>query len=253
MWNWWYSFFVNDDFKARPNLTINLGLRYDYFQRPAQSDDQYANIEVNGVIPAATTFPNTSRFGRSLIERDANNFRAAHRVRVAPGFVNDAVVRGGYGIYYTPEIYNAYFAMAEGAQATGGASLTGNLTGLTNVFMSNPYGTSVAGALSFTVANDQNMRDSYVQQWNLNIQKKTFANIVVDVGYVGSKGTKLIVTMPRAISRSRWLTLARQDSPASTAAARTRRTRAEMNMDKSIGNRSITRCRSRPSGACPQG
>ena len=91
--------------------------------------------------------------------------------------------------------------------------------------MSNPYGTSVAGALSFTVANDQNMRDSYVQQWNLNIQKKTFANIVVDVGYVGSK-RQLIVTMPRAISRSRWLTLARQDSPASTAAARTRRTRA---------------------------
>ena len=86
LWNWWYSFFVNDDFKLRPNLTINLGLRYDYFQRPAQSDDQYANIEVNGVIPAATTFPNTSRFGRSLTERDANNFRAAHQVRVVARF-----------------------------------------------------------------------------------------------------------------------------------------------------------------------
>jgi hypothetical protein len=110
--------------------------------------------------------------------------------------VRDAVLRGGYGIYYTPEIYNAYFAMAEGAQATGGANLTGNLSGAPNIFASNPYGTSTAGALSFTVANDQNMRDSYVQQWNLNIQKKLPANIVFDVGYVGSKGTRLIITYP---------------------------------------------------------
>jgi carboxypeptidase family protein/TonB-dependent receptor-like protein len=196
LWNWWYSFFVNDDFKIKPNLTINLGLRYDYFQRPVQSNDLYANIEVNGLIPAATTFPSTSRFGRSLIARDGNNFGPRIGLAWSPGFVKDAVVRGGYGIYYTPEIYNAYFAMAEGAQATGGASLTGNLSGVPDIFMSNPYGTSVAGALSFTVANDQSMRDSYIQQWNLNIQKRLPASIVFDVGYVGSKGTRLIVTLP---------------------------------------------------------
>jgi len=196
LWNWWYSFFVNDDFKIKPNLTINLGLRYDYFQRPVQSNDLYANIEVNGVIPAATTFPNTSAFGRSLIDRDANNFGPRIGFAWSPGFIKNSVVRGGYGIYYTPEIYNAYFAMAEGAQATGGASLTGNLSGAPNIFMSNPYGTSVAGALSFTVANDQNMHDSYIQQWNLNIQKKLPGSIVFDVGYVGSKGTGLIVTLP---------------------------------------------------------
>jgi hypothetical protein len=38
LWNWWYSFFVNDDWKIRPNLTINLGMRSDYFQRPVQSE-----------------------------------------------------------------------------------------------------------------------------------------------------------------------------------------------------------------------
>src|SRR5262245_54850164 len=195
-WNWWYSGFINDDWKVTPNLTVNLGLRYDYFQRPVQSDDKYANIEVNGMIPAATTFPNTSVFGRSLIERDTNNFGPRIGFAWSPSFVKDAVFRGGYGIYYTPEIYNAYFAMAEGAQATGGASLTGNLSGVPNIFMTNPYGTSVAGALSFTVANDQNMRDSYIQQWNLNIQKKLPGSIVFDVGYVGSKGTGLIVTLP---------------------------------------------------------
>src|SRR5262245_61523289 len=127
LWNWWHSFFVNDDFKLRPNLTINLGMRYDYFQRPRQSDDKYANIEVTGVIPADTTFPNTSGFGRWLMDRDVNNFGPRIGFAYQPGFVKDTVVRAGYGIYYTPEIYNAYFAMAEGAQATGGASITGNL------------------------------------------------------------------------------------------------------------------------------
>ena len=38
------------------------------------------------------------------------------------------------------------------------------------------------------------MTDSYIQQWNLNIQKKVIGNLVMDVGYVGSKGTDLIVT-----------------------------------------------------------
>ncbi len=238
LWNWWYSFFVNDDWKVRPNLTINLGLRYDYFQRPRQSDDKYANIEVNGLIPADTTFPNTSRYGRSLIAKDGNNFGPRIGFAYTPSFVKDAVVRAGYGIYYTPEIYNAYFAMAEGAQATGGASLTGNNTGspiLPNIFMTNPYGSSTSGALSFTVANDQNMRDSYIQQWNLNIQKKLPGSIVFDVGYVGSKGTRLIVTLagnqPITLVDPRTAGLpslnARRPTPAYARS---------MAIDKSIGN-----------------
>ena len=235
LWNWWHSYFVNDDWKVTPKLTVNLGLRYDYFQRLRQSDDQYVNIEVNGMIPAATTFPNTSRFGRSLIETDANNFGPRIGFAYRRGSVKDAVVRGGYGIYYTPQIYNAYFAMAEGAQATGGATVTGNLSGAPNIFLSNPYGSSVAGALNFTVANDQNMRDSYIQQWNLNIQKKTFANIVFDVGYVGSKGTKLIVTMPGEPADH-----ARGSAHAGTPLLNSRRPTTayarQMSMDKSIGN-----------------
>lgn len=235
LWNWWQAYFVNDDWKFRPNLTINLGLRYDAFQRPRQSDDKYANIEVNGLIPANTVFPNTSSYGRSLIAPDRNNFGPRIGFAYSPGFVRDAVLRGGYGIYFTPEIYNAYFAMAEGAQATGGASLTGNLSGAPNIFISNPYGGTAAGALSFTVANDQNMRDSYVQQWNLNIQKKLPGSILLDVGYVGSKGTKLIVTL----AGNQPIQLVAPNTPglASLNARRPNPTYARsMSIDKSIGN-----------------
>ena len=58
------------------------------------------------------------------------------------------------------------------------------------------------------------MTDSYIQQWNFNIQKKLPGNIVIDTGYVGSKGTDLIVTFgdmnrPSATRRS----AARRDWP----------------------------------------
>ena len=74
-------------------------------------------------------------------------------------------------------------------------ALNGNIVGAPNLFFSNPFAGAVTnGALNFAVSNDQNMRDSYIQQWNLNVQHKLPGNVVLDVGYVGSKGTKLVVT-----------------------------------------------------------
>jgi hypothetical protein len=87
--------------------------------------------------------------------------------------------------------------MAEGDQATSGASVIGNLSGQPNIFFNNPFASAASappGSLPFAVSNDQNLRDSYIQQWNLNVQHKLPGNIVLDVGYVGSKGTRLIVT-----------------------------------------------------------
>ena len=68
----------------------------------------------------------TSPYGRSLMASDQNNFGPRFGFAYRPTFLGEAVIRGGYGIYYTPQISNAIFAMAEGAQATAGASVIGN-------------------------------------------------------------------------------------------------------------------------------
>jgi hypothetical protein len=168
-----------------------MGVRWDYFQRYKQKDDKFVNIELNGFIVGNTVDTTTSKFGRELMDSDWNNVGPRFGFAWRPP-VGETVVRGGYGIYYTPQISNAIFAMAEGAQATAGATLNGNIVGAPNLFFSNPFAGAVTnGALNFAVSNDEYMRDSYVQQWNLNVQHKLPGNVVLDVGYVGSKGTKL--------------------------------------------------------------
>jgi hypothetical protein len=195
LYDYWSAFFVNDDWKVTPRLTMTLGLRYDYFQRYKQTDDQFVNIQLNGFVVSDLVTPQNSAYGRELLAPDGNNFGPRFGFAWRPTRLGDTVLRGGYGIYYTPQISNAIFAMAEGAQATSGASVIGNIVGSPNVFFGNPFALSqTTGALNFAVSNDQNMKDSYVQQWNFNIQRKLPGSIVLDVGYVGSKGTDLIVT-----------------------------------------------------------
>lgn len=193
--NTWQSYFVNDDWRASSRLTMNFGLRYDYFGPYKQADDRIVNITQNGYIVGNLFDPKTSPYGRALIRPDRNNWGPRFGLAYRPSFVNDAVIRAGYGIYFTPQISNAIFAMAEGAQATAGANLVGSPSGTPDLFFNNPFaGAQTSGALNFAVSNDPDLRDSYIQQWNVNVQKKLPGNIVLDVGYVGSKGTKLIVT-----------------------------------------------------------
>ncbi|HEY1493840.1 MAG TPA: TonB-dependent receptor [Candidatus Solibacter sp.] len=198
LWNNWQSYFINDDWKVTQHLSITLGLRYDYFQPMKQVDDKFVNIEQNGFVPTGIVTPQTAKYGRGLLKPNRKNFGPRIGLAWQPAFLKDSVIRAGYGIYYTPEISNAIFAMAEGGQATAGAALIGNLTGSPDLLYSNVFAnipTSGPNPYNFAVSNDQNLRDSYIQQWNLNIQKKLFAGIVLDAGYVGSKGTALIATL----------------------------------------------------------
>ncbi len=193
--NWWQSYFFNDDWRVTSRLTMNIGMRYDYFQPYTQADDRMVNIALNGYVVDRLYGVNDSPNGRGLIRPDRNNFGPRFGLAWRPGFLADTVIRAGYGMYYTPQISNAIFAMAEGAQATAGANIVANAGGAPTLFFNNPFvGSQTTGALNFAVSNDQDLRDSYIQQWNLNLQKKLPGNLILDVGYVGSKGTRLIVT-----------------------------------------------------------
>ena len=191
------AYYVNDDWKATDRLTINLGLRWDYFAPYTQNNDKFADIYQTGFLLGNVFTPAKSPYGRGLLQRNLKDFGPRFGFAYRPSVLGESVIRGGYGIYYTSEVSNAIFAMAEGDQATAGASVIGNLNGQPNIFFNNPFAAATTtGGLPFAVSNDQNLKDSYIQQWNFNIQKKLPGSVVLDVGYVGSKGTRLIVTYP---------------------------------------------------------
>jgi hypothetical protein len=191
------AYFVQDDWKTTSRLTFNLGLRYDYFAPYTQSDDRFADVYQNGFVLANVVTPQNSSYGRGLLQPNRKDFGPRFGFAYRPPIGGEWVLRGGYGIYWTTEISNAIFVMAEGAQATSGATVTGPTSGKPTIFFNDPFASAAAapaGSLPFAVSNDQNLKDSYIQQWNLNIQRKLPAGMVLDVGYVGSKGTHLIVT-----------------------------------------------------------
>ena len=197
--DWTQAYYFQDDWKATSRLTVNLGVRYDYFAPYTQSDNRFADVYQTGFVIANIVTPQNSPYGDGLIQPDRKDFGPRVGLAYRPAWGGESVIRAGYGIYFTPEISNAIFAMAEGAQATSGASVTGNLTGQPNIFFNNPFGggsSGPAGTLPFAVSNDQNLKDTYAQQWNLNVQHKFPGSIVLDVGYVGAKDTRLIVTYP---------------------------------------------------------
>ena len=102
LYNYWVALSANDDFKVTPRLTLNFGVRWDYFQRYKQKDDQMVNIQLNGFVVGDTVTTKTSPFGRELMAADWNNVGPRFGFAWRPPVAGETVVRGGYGIYYTP-------------------------------------------------------------------------------------------------------------------------------------------------------
>ncbi|MBL8209113.1 MAG: TonB-dependent receptor [Bryobacterales bacterium] len=193
----WQSYFVQDDWKITPSLTMNIGVRYDYLQPLFDSQGRMANIEQNGVYVTKLVTPATAAFPR-MVQGDKNNFSPRFGLAWRPGFAKDAVVRMGYGVYYNHIHPNAPFGMTESSQAKGSYQVDGAPAGRPTVFFNDPFASAVSPTVQLNAvpANDPYYRDAYIQQWNFTVQKKTYGGFLVDAGYVASKSTRLSVTLP---------------------------------------------------------
>src|SRR5262249_43905222 len=115
--NWWQAYYLQDNWKLTPHLLLNLGLRWEYFGRPVQRG-KATNFDLNGVVPGFVpglqTFhgfpdiPDTPGHPAALVYNDKNNFGPRFGFAYSAPWIPDFVVRGGYGIYYTPEITNSW-------------------------------------------------------------------------------------------------------------------------------------------------
>jgi hypothetical protein len=193
-----YAF--QDNWSVTRNLTLNLGVRWDHFPPWVQDDDRYANIFAgpNGVTPDHIVTPSTSPYGRGLSRPNYYDFAPRFGFAWQPFGAYNTVIRGGYGIYFVPDIANGYFQQAEGFQAQAGASLSGNLgngaTGaqaLPNLTLGNPFpGVTTGGPSTYPFAVElyQYLADQMTQQFNFTVQTVFPGKITGDFAYVGAVG-----------------------------------------------------------------
>src|SRR5215203_2448794 len=200
------GFFAQDDIKVTPKLTVNIGVRYDY-GRPREEargflrgfDPDTPNPAAGGRLGAVVGAIGQSglqaeNFG--LVRPDKTNF--GPRLGFAYSINDKTVVRGGYGIYYAPVVYNDFGNTGVLGYSPGAVNINGGLDAFItlenypSVPAANPNDQAV-GQLDRTDLDyfDKNFKTGRTVQYSLDIQRELPWNLAVQVSYVGSKGTRL--------------------------------------------------------------
>lgn len=213
VWTWQHEAYAQDDFKFTPRLTLYMGVRWSYFGQPTDSHGIMDNFDpalynranapavnpangnfitsiavnnppVNGIIIGGKNSP----YGDKVAGDSYKNFAPRLGVAWDPFGSGKTAVRAGYGLYYDSTLFGIYeqniFADPPFVYSVNYANASlSNITSGTLGVLSAPL-TLHATQLPAHVP--------YSQQWNFSIQRQFARQTVVQVAYVGSKGTHLL-------------------------------------------------------------
>ncbi len=206
-----FDLYAQDDWRMRSNLTVLYGIRYEFFAPYTEKYNRLSMIDTNpsagftsvAQVQSGSPGPVSGSLPEALVYPFRIGF--APRLGLAWRLPKQTVIRGGYGMNYTNSQY-ASFATTMAHQPPF-ANLQTNEAAST-------CATAGIGCLSLadgfpapnTVGNyavDPHYRLPYVQVWNVDIQKTLPWGIVMNLGYNGSKGNNLDITIaPRAVPDS---------------------------------------------------
>ncbi len=194
---WMASGFAEDDWKATPKLTLNLGLRYDFATPPLEAKNRMADFDpASGSLIFARSGGLKSR---GIV--DTNNHNFGPRVGFAFSPDTKTVLHGGYGIYYSLfERFGSEDELALNPPFLINKTLTSNTApvlqpsvGFPSNFL-DPTTVNLASLNAFHI-RAMALQDPmpYVQQWSGGIQRLLGQNWAAEVDYVGTKSTHLDV------------------------------------------------------------
>jgi hypothetical protein len=191
--------FAQEDWKLGPSLTLNVGVRYEYFSPFYEKYGRIANLDIApnfsavALVTPGISGPYSGRFPMGLINPDYSNF--SPRVGVAwkmPYFKQSTIVHAGYGIYYNGQAYNRLaFKLAQ--QPPFAVSSNVNTSLKDPLSLVDGFVSTAPGDVTNTFAVDRNYRTPYAQTWNLSVQRELGRGFFVEAGYLGTKGTRLDV------------------------------------------------------------
>lgn len=208
----YYSAYVQDDYRIKPSLTLNFGLRWEYEPGIGEKDNRFT-VGFDRDTPFPVQVPGLDlRGGLMYAGVDGYPTRQAQTLNgLAPrgGFAwsvtDKTVVRGGYGLFWSPTQISGVGESAIGARGYSAvttylASTDGNLTpagSLSNPFpngITPPQGNSLGlltgagGVIDFV---DQDSKPGYIQQYSVDVQRELPGNMMIAVGYMGSRSERL--------------------------------------------------------------
>jgi hypothetical protein len=203
-----YGVFVQDSWKVTPKLTLNVGVRWDYESPRTDRFNQLANFDYSAASPlqvpglnlkGGLTFVGVGGLPRINANPDRNN--VAPRLGIAYRLNNKTVIRTGGGIFYG---HNGGTGGGGGPYGTSGfqagTSIVTSLDGITPIVkwsdpfpngFNKPTGSKLGLATLLGQGiqyNDRGNVTPYSGQWNFNIQREVPGNILLEVGYAGSRG-----------------------------------------------------------------
>jgi hypothetical protein len=190
-----YSFFGQDTWRLRKNLTVNYGVRYELFSPILNHQNALANFTpANGGGFVQAT--NGDWYARSLIHPDKNDW--APRIGFAYQPRERLVLRGGYGIFYQHDVRigsesvlgeNPPFFLDEALSQNNGSTTPAFI--LKNGFPSSQFGLGLLDLTKLQIrAQDPNQRTPYVQQASFGPEFQLSQSTVLDLSYVGNFGRK---------------------------------------------------------------
>ncbi len=206
--NWAYAAFVQDDWRVTRNLTVNLGLRYEFSSVVKEDHNLLGNFDpALGMVQVGKQID-------SPYNADHKNFAPRLGFAWDPTGKGNTVIRGGAGLTYETVNWQAFLAFnnsfglpsvptgaiidaATGATA-GGTITAGNLTAfpafpwdngpiygdLTQPINCDPNPCGIMGV-------DRNLTTPYVWHWTLNVQHAFTPNLSLEIAYVGNHGVNL--------------------------------------------------------------
>src|SRR5215813_3426926 len=177
---WLFAFFAQDDVRLKSNLTVNVGLRYEFITVPTEVNGKISNLR--SITDTKTTVGDPWHNNPSL-----KNFAPRVGIVWDPFKTGKTSVRAGFGMFYDEILPKYYF-------------FTGSLNPpfTTRTSLSTPPFPNVVANFDVTTVKPQlqvvsfDLKTPYIMQYNLSIQRQLPANWDITVGYAGSRGNHLI-------------------------------------------------------------
>lgn len=203
-WNQrYYALYVQDDFKLRRNLTLNLGLRWDVDTPRHEATGAMSVLDLTASNPATPGFPGALIYGNNATGANTYYKDIGPRLGFAysPDFMHNTVFRGGYSIYYAALNYSDFGAdLASGTTVNPSFTSSNNFAPVQSWDAGFPAYTPPSNNKSPTLINFSDSgntvlpsysRPGMVQNWDFEIQHQITQDLIFTLGYVGQHGTRL--------------------------------------------------------------